>query len=106
MSATEHWPEGSMRMWLRAVRLIPGALMVAGSVGAQASAVIDEGSFTVTRGGAPFGTESFKIIRRLGAGGVEYVAQCTRTTEGRVVRTALTTDSSGDPASYLRTVTG
>jgi hypothetical protein len=80
--------------------------MIGTTATAQASAVIDEATFTVTRAGAPFGTESFKIIRRLGAEGVEYVAQCTRTTEGKVVRTALTTDSAGNPTSYVRATTG
>lgn len=95
-----------MGMWVRAVGVISAALMTAKFAAAQATAVIDEGSFTITRAGAPFGTESFKIIRRLGTDGVEYVAQCTRTSEGRVVRTSLTSDSSGNPASYLRTATG
>lgn len=95
-----------MGMWPRAVRLIPAALLAAASAGAQSSAVIDEGTFTFTRAGVPFGTESFKIIRRRGANGVELVAQCTRTTEGRVVRTGMTTDSSGSPTSYTRAVSG
>jgi hypothetical protein len=81
-------------------------LVAAASAAAQASAVIDEGSFTVTRGGSPFGTESFKIIRRLGTEGIEYVAQCTRTMEGKVVRTTLATDSTGNPTSYMRATTG
>ncbi len=92
-----------MGMWQR---LLPAALIVATPVVAQTSGVIDEASFTVTRAGAPFGTESFKIVRRLGAEGFEYVAQCTRTVEGRIIRTSLAVDSIGNPTSYSRTATG
>jgi len=92
-----------MGMWLR---VVPAALVVAGSAAAQATAVIDEASFTLTRAGAPYGTESFRIIRRLGADGIEYVAQGTRTIEGKIIRTALTTDSAGSPTSYSRATTG
>jgi hypothetical protein len=92
-----------MSMWLR---LVSASLLVAGSASAQPAGVIDEANFTFTRAGAPYGTETFKIVRRLGAEGTEYVAQCTRTIEGRIVRTALTTDSAGSPTSYSRATTG
>ena len=94
-----------MGMWPGAVRLIPAALLFAAPASAQ-SRVIDDATFTISRGGAPFGTETFKIIRRLGTDGVEYVAQGTRTLEGKVVRTVLTIDSSGSAASYTRATTG
>ena len=92
-----------MRMCLR---VVPAAVLLAASLGAQPATVIDEGSFTVTRAGAPYGTESYQIVRRLGRAGLEYVAQCTRTTEGRVVRTTLMADSTGNPTSYSRRTTG
>jgi hypothetical protein len=95
-----------MGMWPRAVRVIPATLLFAAPATAQSFGVVDEATFTITRAGAPFGTETFKIIRRLGANGAEYIAQCMRTTEGRVVRTALTIDSSGNPTSYTRATTG
>jgi hypothetical protein len=82
------------------------ALVIAAPLGAQPTGVVDEASFTMTRGGAPYGTESFKIIRRLGTQGVEYAAQCTRTLEGRVVRTMLSADSMGNLTSYSRGTTG
>ena len=88
------------------LRVVPAALLVAASLGAQSTSVIDEGTFTVTRGGAPYGTESFKIVRRRGLGGLEYVAQCTRTIEGRVIRTSLMADSNGSPTGYSRRTTG
>jgi hypothetical protein len=92
-----------MGMWQR---LVPASLVVAASISAQPSRVIDDASFTLTRAGVPFGNESFKIVRRLGAEGFEYVAQCTRTIEGRILRTSLSMDSSGNPTSYMRTSTG
>lgn len=94
-------------MAMISIRVIPAILMVAGSTSqAQTSIVVDEASFTFTRGGAAYGNESFKIIRRIGADGIEYVAQGTRTIDGRIVKTALTADSSGSAMSYSRTTTG
>jgi hypothetical protein len=87
-------------------RLIPAVLVAAASAHAQPTRVIDEASFTITRAGAPFGTESFKIVRRLGAEGLEYITQATRTVDGRVLRTSLSVDSSGNPTGYTRTATG
>jgi hypothetical protein len=92
-----------MRTWLR---LVPAALAISVALGAQPTGVVDEANFTITRGGVPYGTESFKIIRRLGNQGVEYAAQCTRTIEGRVVRTMLSADSTGNLTSYSRATTG
>jgi hypothetical protein len=95
-----------MDMWPRAERLVWVALLVAAQASAQQSAVLDEGSFTLTRAAAPYGTETFKIIRHLGAQGVEYISQSTRTIEGKVIRSALTADSAGSPTSYTRATTG
>lgn len=93
-------------MTMISIRVIPAMLVVASTAPAQTSVVIDDGSFTFTRGGVAYGTESFKIIRRIGADGIEYVAQGTRTIDGRIVKTALTADSSGSAMSYSRTTTG
>ena len=87
-------------------RVLPALLVLAATAGVQPSGVIDEGTFTFVRDGAPYGAESFKILRRLGAEGVEYIAQCTRTIDGRVVKTSLTTDSSGSATQYSRVTTG
>ena len=93
-------------MAMTAFRLVPLLWVVAGAAAAQPAGLIDEASFTISRAGMPFGTESFKIVRRLGAEGIEYVAQCTRTIDGQVIKTALTTDSAGNPTNYSRSVTG
>ena len=90
-------------MWLR---LVSVALAISVPLRAQTTGVVDEASFTVTRAGVPYGTESFKIVRRLGTQGVEYAAQCTRTIEGQVLRTMLSTDSTGNLTSYSRATTG
>ena len=84
---------------------IPVAMAVAVAAH-QPSGVVDEATFTFTRAGTPYGSESFRIIRRIGADGPEFLAQCTRTSDGRIVKTALTTDSLGSPTTYSRTVTG
>ena len=67
-------------------RVLPTLLVLAATAAVQPSGVVDEASFTFMRDGAPYGTESFKIVRRLGAEGVEYVAHCTRTIDGRIVK--------------------
>lgn len=100
-----------MRMCLR---LVPAVMAISGSLSvlypgralAQSTGVVDEGNFTITRGGAPYGTESFKIIKRLGAEGIEYAAQCTRTLDGRIIRTMLYADSTGNLTTYSRATTG
>ena len=88
------------------LRIAPALLLLATSASAQPTAVIDDASFTFTRAGAPYGTESFKIVRRLGAAGIEYVAQGTRTMDGRLIRTSITLDSAGNLTSYSRSATG
>src|SRR4051812_26885955 len=72
----------------------------------QQPVVIDEGSFRITRAGQPFGTESFKITRRTGPAGPEFLAQGTRVQEGRILKTALTVDSSGSATLYSIASTG
>lgn len=88
------------------LRIGSALLFLAASTSAQPTGVIDEASFTFSRAGVPHGTESFKIIRRLGAEGLEFVAQGTRTMDGRIIRTSLTTDSAGNPTTYTRSTTG
>jgi hypothetical protein len=89
-------------MWLRLVPLFA----VAAALSAQPARVVDDATFSLSVAGAPFGTESFKIVQRAGREGPEFAVQAARTIEGRVVRSALTTDSVGNLTSYSRTVTG
>lgn len=66
----------------------------------QASAVLDEATFIVTRQGAPIGRESFKIIRAPGPGGQVYRASASSAMEEVRNLTTLATDSAGSPVSY------
>lgn len=90
---------------MRLLRLVPLALVAATAAGAQQT-VMDDATFVITRNGAPYGTEVFRIVRRTGTTGVEYVASCTRSVDGQMIRTTLTVDSLGSPVSYARSTTG
>lgn len=87
-------------------RLVPVLLVTASALPGQTTQMVDEGTMTVTRAGIAVGSEAFKIIRRQGSDGVEFVAQSTWTVPGRIVKTALTVDSRGSPTSYSRTAAG
>lgn len=85
----------------RAVRcalLVAVTTPSAGSV--QTAAVVDEGTFMVSRQGVPVGRESFKIVRSLGAGGPVYRAVATSAIGDERISVSLTTDSAGRPVSY------
>lgn len=72
---------------------------------AQSSAVVDEGSFTVSRAGAPLGRESFRIIRAPGPGGQTFLATGTSVLGEVKVTSRLATDSAGAPVDYYADVT-
>ncbi len=61
------------------------------------NALVDEGSFTISRGGATVGREAFSIRRVAGPG---YVATATVVYADRRLIAALTTDSAGVPLRY------
>jgi hypothetical protein len=70
---------------------------------------VDEGSFTVTRGGAKVGREEFRIVRQPAAGGGEYVARGLAAYGDRRVSPALQTDAAGSLLRYqveVRTASG
>lgn len=83
-------------MLLRALPL----LALPALLGAQASALIDDGTFTITRRGAPVGREAFRIARVAAAGGQVYRGSGTTVVEDRRYATVLGTDSTGIPVSY------
>lgn len=91
---------------MHARRLVPVLMVLASAAAAGQASPVDQGIFTVTRGGAPFGTESFLIIRQPGPDGAAYTLSSTRIIEGRIIRTSLKTDSSGQPITYLRQESG
>lgn len=69
------------------------------AAGAQVT-TLDEGSFTVTRGGARVGREEFRIVRQPAAGGVAYSARALGAYGERRVSPALQADAAGTPLRY------
>jgi len=63
---------------------------------------VDEGTFVVTKGGAPGLTESFRIKR--GAGGL-ITATGRQTSGTQLITSSLTTDSVGTPTQYELQIT-
>lgn len=82
--------------------LISAFLTFAGAAAvlAQGSAVIDEGTFTISRSGAPVGRESFRIVRAPAPGGQVYQATGTSVIGDLKATMRLGTDSLGSPVSY------
>jgi hypothetical protein len=74
--------------------------MLPAAVRAQASAVVDEGTFMVTQKGAPLGRESFRIVRTPAPGGQVFRATGQSALGDNRITTSLGTDSSGVPVSY------
>lgn len=75
------------------------AALISRPVAAQ-PATVDEGSFTITRGGAPAGREQFRIMSTPGIDGDILKSQATVTMDGRTVTTSYVTDARGAPQSY------
>jgi hypothetical protein len=73
--------------------------------GGQQSAVVDEGTFTITRNGAPVGREAFRIVRAPAPGGQVFRASGTTVIGDRRIQPSLGTDSLGVPVSYEAKVT-
>jgi len=64
-------------------------------------ATVDEGSFTITRGGETLGREEFSIRRTPGGdGGAVYVASATVALTDRRLSPALRADAGGSPLAY------
>jgi hypothetical protein len=74
--------------------------LLGSALAAQGTAVIDEGSFTISRSGAPVGRESFRIIRAPAPGGQVYQATGTSVIADVKATMRLGTDSLGSPVSY------
>ena len=76
-------------------------LLVSGPGRSAAQVVtVDEGSFTVTRGGAKVGREEFRIVRQPESGGGEYVARALAAYGDRRISPALRTDGRGNLLGY------
>lgn len=83
------------------VRRVALAVLLAPSLAfAQHSGLVDEGTFMVSRNGAPMGRESFRIIRAPAPGGQVFQARSQSAFGADRVTTILGTDSTGAPVSY------
>jgi hypothetical protein len=76
------------------------SLTLPGTAAAQQSGVVDEGTFMVSRNGAPIGRESFRIVRAPAPGGQVYQARSQSALGADRLTTILGTDSTGAPVSY------
>jgi hypothetical protein len=95
-----------MNPLLPAFRTLLAVLVLVPALAAgQGSAVIDEGTFTVTQKGVPLGRESFRIIRAPAPGGQVFQATGTSVLGETKVTTRLGTDSAGVPVLYESEVT-
>jgi hypothetical protein len=80
---------------------ILAVLMLAAPAAAWAQVTtVDAGTFTIYRGAASIGHETFTIRRSSSPGGDVYVANGTVQMEARHLAPALRTDSSGSPLAY------
>lgn len=80
--------------------LLALALMLPSPGPAQSSAVVDEGTFTVTEKGVPLGRESFRIARTPAPGGQVYLVKGQSALGENRISTTLGADSLGVPVSY------
>lgn len=85
---------------MRYTALLGAALLGAAPTSAAQVTTLDEGSFTVTRGGVRIGREDFAIRRTASAGGDVIVASATVSYDDRRLSPALSTDPSGFPLRY------
>jgi hypothetical protein len=81
-----------------------GVFLLPPTAAAQQSAVVDEGTFTITRNGAPVGREAFRIVRAAAPGGQVFRASGTTVIGDSRLQPTLGTDSLGMPVSYECTV--
>lgn len=78
---------------------LAAALALAPKLVVSQVTIVDEGSFTVTRGGRA-GREDFRIVRTTGATGPVLVASGTAILGSGRTTTALRTDTAGVPIAY------
>jgi hypothetical protein len=80
------------------------ALAVPADLAAQSSALLDDGTFTISRKGAPIGRESFRIVRMSAPGGQVYRGTGMTVLDGIRISTTLGADSTGAPVVYVAKV--
>jgi hypothetical protein len=89
---------------MRIPAFVLSGVLIAGPAAAQSSAVVDEGTLTVTRNGTQIGREAFRIVRAPAPGGQVFLATGTIVLGDTRLRPQLGTDSVGLPVSYTSQV--
>jgi len=96
---------GSLAVTL--VALLASAVTPASVMSAQAlNRTLDEGTFLISRAGAPVGRESFRITRSQSPTGEAYKATAQVAMGDRRIVPTLTCDSTGAPVAYDVAVQG
>jgi hypothetical protein len=90
---------------LRSLPLVLAVVALPTLLGAQVTTV-DEGAFTVSRGGTRIGREEFRIVRQPAGGQAQYVARALASYGDRRISPALQTDAAGTPMLYQVEVRG
>jgi hypothetical protein len=83
-----------------ALGLVAAAVLASPAAARAQVTTVDEGSFTVTRGGAAIGREEFRILRQPAGPGTEYVARALAAYGDRRIAPALQADPRGLPLRY------
>ena len=85
---------------MRFAAVFLGALVLVPSASPAQVTVVDQGSFTISRGGTPVGRESFMIRRTASPGGDILVASATVELNDQRLAPALRTDAAGAALAY------
>ncbi|MGH7625706.1 MAG: DUF6134 family protein [Gemmatimonadaceae bacterium] len=85
---------------MRYLTLFSATLLAAPLPSLAQAVVVDEGTFSISRGGSRIGRESFTIRRSPGPGGDVYVANATVDFDAQRLSPALRADNSFSPLAY------
>jgi hypothetical protein len=85
---------------MRLIGLLSATMLAVPNAAPAQVAVVDEGSFTITRGGTRVGQETFTIRRTAASGGEVYVANATVDYDARRISPALRADGAFAPLAY------
>jgi hypothetical protein len=100
---------GSLSLSLMSAGFFSGALAPYAVASGQVAArpfTLDEGTYLISRNGAPIGRESFRIVHAPSATGDVYRATAQAAIGEQRIVPSLSCDSSGSPVSYDVTVQG
>jgi hypothetical protein len=89
-----------MPILTRSALVLALSLAVNAPATGQTSAILDEGTLTVSRNGTPVGRESFRVARTPAPGGQVFKASSTSLIGDTRITSSLGTDSAGIPVAY------